>query len=105
MIVLNRKSGKTSRFYVNGANFTAASKVWLNTKECDETTYIDPTLLHVKLKWKNWPMMAAAPSGMVATAGTATGEVDVTITVKEGLATSTPTLVKALDVDDHDLPP
>ena len=100
MIVLNRKPGKTSRFHVKGANFTTNSKVFLDGLECDHTKFLTSTVLAVALKFGNWPV--AAPAVAVPAAG-GTGEVDVTITVKDGADTSVPTQVTVVAVNEDDL--
>ncbi len=101
-IILNRKPGKTSRFHVKGSNFTANSKVFLNGKECDRTNYVSPNLLAVALKFGSWPVLA--PLAAAVPPVPSTGEIDVTITVKDGTATTPDNPVTVVAVNEDDLP-
>ena len=100
MIVLNRWPGKTSRFYVEGTNFTNTCKVMLDNKVCDKTTYLNSNILTVALKYGNWPM---ATSKTLPAAGV-TGELTITITVVDGASYTTPTQVNVIVVNEDDLP-
>jgi hypothetical protein len=101
MIVLNRKPHKTSWFHVKGANFTATSKVLLNGQECDRTKCISPTLLAAAVKFASWPVALPAVGG--GAPAPATGELDVTITVKDGADLTVPALVTVVEVNEDDL--
>ncbi len=105
MIALNHKANKTSRFYIKGSGFDNTSQVWLQTadgtlKKADDAKPVPPgstTTLLVRLKWSQWPHIKRDAVD--------TGEVDVTITVKNtgDNSQSTPTTVTVLSVDDDDL--
>ena len=90
-VVLNKKAGKTSRLYLKGQNFSAATTVAINGKACNGVKYDPPDKLIVKLKDPSRP---AAPP---------TGEITVTITVANG-AESSDTPVTVYVDDDDDVP-
>ena len=101
MVALNKKSSKWSRFYVKGSGFTSSTKVLIDNKECHKVTPMaSGTVLSVAVKYADI-MTVAAPAGpgMATAAGTATGEVDLTITVKDG-PNAVDKLVTVLVVDE-----
>jgi len=104
MIVLNRKPGKTSRFHVKGSNFTATSKVLLNGQECDRTKFVTPSLLAAAVKFSNWPALQAAAGAVApAPAPVYTAEINVTISVQDGIDVTVPTQVTVVTVNEDDV--
>ena len=104
MIALNKKASKWCRFYVKGSGFTSSTEVLINNKVCQKVTPMaSGTILSVAVKYGDL-MPVAAPAAPAAAeiataAGTATGEVDLTITVKDG-PNAVDKLITVLVVDE-----
>lgn len=85
MVALNCKPGKWSRFYCKGSGFTGTTKVLINNQECHKITPMGSNLLSVAVKYGDlMPVPAPVAPATETAAPTATGEVDLTITVKDG---------------------
>jgi hypothetical protein len=91
MLVMNKRGGKPSRFFLRGMDFGANPQAFVNTKLC-KAVFKDG-VLSVKLKYADHRDSNTPPT---------TGEATITVTVSNGTQVSDPILVPVYVDDDDD---
>ena len=97
MIVLNRRANTPSRFFLKGKGFAVGAKVFIDDQRCHRSHRVGAQLITARVRYAE-----LFPDDRL-TAPPPTGELDVTITVKNGSEVSDPIVVTVYVDDDDDV--
>jgi hypothetical protein len=96
MIVLNKRANTPSRFFLKGKGFASGAKVYIDGNRVHRSNRVGGQLISARVRYAELVALRAAGPPP-------TGELDVTITVRNGSEESDPILVTVYVDDDDDV--